>query len=474
MKHRLAAILAVVSLIAASCSDDGAVTTTPITTETSTTVAASVPTTRAIPVDPDMVPEGNPDLLAALVFFPGDLPAPYDDLPFDAVDSGYRPAGGSLANALDPQDEADDIVRFGQVAEFASAFGDPNELGVAFNASQFATAAGAEAYIDDWVEDLASASDVASDERFNLTDFRSETLEGLGDQAVRIGYLSNFLLADGSTRTRPGGAVVVRSGNLALWLWGNGDQAEQILDDLTGATAARVGAVADGTIPPRDHTMLGLTDPPTLALDSFAFTYEYGIEAPEGSFTVAIDGVFEGPDRTSCRTSITLGDGEPVETFLVVAGTRVWMGDITGYQEILLRDPAALNAITSCPGHPNHWELTRLHRLEVVDGTPVTVSGVPAVRGDLAGDREAMKTAGFMDAEIDEFTRYELTVAAEGDWPIQLDVERSVNIEAALRLFGLPSDGITDPGAQAIVFERLLLTLINDPSIKVDLPLLAG
>jgi len=473
MRCRLATILTVISLITAACSDDGVAGTT-TTTETPTTVAASVPTTRGIPVDPDIVPEGDPDLLAAVVFFPGDLPAPYDDLPFDAVDSGYRPAGGSLSNALDPQDEADDIVRFGQVAEFASAFGDPNEVGVAFNASQFATASGAEAYIDDWVDDLASASDETSGSRFDLTDFRSESLEGFGDQAVRIGYLSNFLLADGSTRTRPGGAVVVRSGNLALWLWGNGDQAEQILDDLTAATAARVVAVADGTTPPRDHTMLGLTDPPTLALDSFEFAYEYGIEAPEGAFTVAIEGVFEGPDRTSCRTSITLGDGEPVETFLVVAGTRVWLGDVTGYQEILLRDPAALNAITSCPGHPNHWELTRLHRLEVAEGTAVTVSGVPAVKSDLADDREAMMTAGFMEAEIDEFTRYELTVATEGRWPIQLDVERSVNIEAALRLFGLPSDGITDPGAHAIVFERLILTRINDPSITVDLPLLAG
>ena len=470
MRPRLIAVLAAVSLIAAACSDDG----TAVTREPSTTAAASVPTTRAIPVDPDIVPEGDPDLLAAVVFFPGDLPAPYDDLPFDAIESGYRPAGGSLANALDPQDEADDIVRFGQVAEFATAFGDPNEVGVAFNASQFATPAGAEAYINDWVEDLRSVSDVASDDRFSLTGFRSEVLEGLGDQAVRVGYLSNFMLADGTTRTRPGGAVVVRRGSLALWLWGNGDQAEQILDDLAGVTADRVVAVADGHTPPRDHTTLGLTDPPTLALDSFAFVYEYGIEAPGQGFTVTIDGLFEGPDRTSCRTAVTIGNLEPVETFLIVAGTRVWLGDFTGYQELLLRDPAALNALTSCPGHPNHWELTRLHRLEVTDGTEITVSGVPALRADLTDDREAMETAGFFGAEIDEFTRYELTVAADGGWPIQLDIERSIGIEAALRIFGMPSGDLIDPGAPAIVFERLLLTRINDPTITVELPLLAG
>jgi hypothetical protein len=468
MRPRLIAVVAAVSLIAAACSDDGAATTS------EPTATASVPTTRAIPVDPDIVPEGDPDLLAAVVFFPGDLPAPYDDLAFDAVESGYRPAGGSLSNALDPQDEADDIVRFGQVAEFATAFGDPNEVGVAFNASQFATPAGAEAYINDWVEDLRSVSGVASDDRFSLTDFQSEVLEGLGDQAVRVGYLSNFMLADGTTRTRPGGAVVVRKGSLALWLWGNGDQTEQILDDLAVATADRVVAAADGSTPPRDHTTLGLTDPPTLALDSFAFVYEYGIEASVEGFTVTIDGVFEGPDRASCRTAVSVGDLEPLETFLIVAGTRVWLGDFTGYQELTLRDPAALNALTSCPGHPNHWELTRLHRLEVTDGTAVTVSEVPALRADLVDDREAMEAAGFFGAEIDEFTRYELTVAADGGWPIQLDVERSMDIEAALRMFGMPSGDLVDPGVPAIVFKRLLLTRINDPTIKVDLPLLTG
>ena len=77
MRPRLIAVLAAVSLIAAACSDDGAA----VTSEPSTTTAASVPTTSAIPVDPDIVPEGDPDLLAAVVFFPGDLPSPYDDLP---------------------------------------------------------------------------------------------------------------------------------------------------------------------------------------------------------------------------------------------------------------------------------------------------------------------------------------------------------------------------------------------------------
>jgi len=464
-------------LFASACSDDADTATTAATNSggesTATdpgagTVADPGP---AIPVDPDLVPAGDPNLLAAMVFFPDEIPAPYDDLPFDLIESGYSPAGGSLASALDPADEADDIVRFGQVAEFSAAYGDPNVLGVAFNAAQFAIPEGAAAYLDDWVEDLRSSSE--SGDRFVLEDFRSTTLD-LGDQAIRIGYTARTLRNDGSETTRLGGAVVVRKGTLVLWVWGNGDQAEQVLDDFQAAIAERVTAVAAGDLPPREYAELGLIDPPTLALDSYVFLYEYGVESPEGGFSVVIAGEFEGPDRTSCRTTIAIDGFEPVDTYLVAAGTRVWLGDLTGYDELLLRDPSALNALTSCPGHPSHWDLTKLHRLQVTDGEPVQVSGIDALRADLSDDPEAMRAVGFFGTEIDEFVRYELTVAVDGGWPVQLNVEREVSVAAAMRMYGLPTEDLIHTAADATVYERLILSHINDPSIEVDLPLLAG
>ncbi|MCJ7726450.1 MAG: hypothetical protein MUP76_08710, partial [Acidimicrobiia bacterium] len=247
-----------------------------------------------------------------------------------------------------------------------------------------------------------------------------------------------------------------------------------ILDDFADIVAARVVAVADGDLPPRNHSSLGLTDPPPLALDSFAFSYEYGVDAPEGGFSVAITGVFEGPDRTSCQTVITIDGFESVDSYLVVAGTRVWIGDVTGYQELMLRDPSALSALSACPGHPNHWDLTKLHRIEVVGGEEVQVSGVAARRIDLSRDADAMQAIGFSAAEAEEFTRYELSVSAEGGWPIQLDVERRVTTAAAMRMYGIPTDDLIHPSAPATVYERLLLSHIDDPSIEVDLPLLAG
>ena len=434
-------------LLVAACSDDTPTTTAAANAGGQTTVTEATPTTAtdlgpAIPVDPSLVPDGDPNLLAALVFFPDEIPAPYDDLEFDLVESGYSPAGGSLASALDAADEADDIVRFGQVAEFSAAYGDPNVVGVAFNAAHFATPEGAEAYLNDWVEDLRSSAD--SGDSFVLRDFHSTNLDH-GDQSIRIGYTSHREVSDGSTRTRMGGAVAVREGNLVLWVWGNGDQTDQILDDFHQAVAERVAAVANGDILPRDYAELGLTDPPTLALDSYVFRYEYGVEAPEGGFSVVIAGEFEGPDRTSCRTTITIDGFEPVDTYLVAAGTRVWLGDLTGYDEVGLRDPAALNAVTSCPGHPNHWDLTKLHRIQVTDGEEVEVSGVSALRDDLFDDPEAMREVGYSNPETDGFTRYELTVAVDGGWPIQLDVERQVTTAAAMRMYGLPTEESHQP-----------------------------
>jgi len=480
MIRRAVTPLMAAALFLAACSvgGEGAATPVPDSGEAASTAAPTTAdaenTGPATPVDPDLVPEGDPELLAAVVLFPGELPSPYDDLAFDPIESGYSPAGGSLASALDPADEADDIIRFGQVAEFSTAYGDPNVIGVAFNAAQFATPEGGAAYLEDWVEDLRPSAGEPSDDRFFLEDFHAETLNGLGDQAIRLGYTSTFLLSDGSASTRLGGSVAVRKGSLVLWVWGNGDQTEQILDDFTEITAARVTAVAEGALPPRDYASLGLTDPPTTALDSFTFTYEYGVDSPEGGFSVSITGEFEGPDRSSCQTSIAVDGFDPVVSYLVVAGTRVWIGDQTGYQELLLRDPAALSSLTSCPGHPNHWDQTKLHRLQVSDGEPVRVSGIDARWTDLTADAGALRAAGFADSEIEEFVRYELSVAADGGWPIQLNVERLTTVAAAMRIYGLPTDDLLLPNSPATIYERLLLSRINDPEVRVELPLLAG
>ena len=106
-----------------------------------------------------------------------------------------QPGRGSLASALDAQDEADDIVRFGQVAEFSTAYGDPNDIGVAFNAAQFATPEGGAAYLDDWVEDLRSSADGC-----DRTTLRARRLPGRdasmasATRRYRIGYTSRYLL----------------------------------------------------------------------------------------------------------------------------------------------------------------------------------------------------------------------------------------------------------------------------------------
>jgi hypothetical protein len=191
-------------------------------------------------------------------------------------------------------------------------------------------------------------------------------------------------------------------------------------------------------------------------------------------FTITVDGIFEGPDRASCRTTFLTDDSEPFESYLVVAGLRVWIGDFAGYQETALWDPAALNALATCPGHQNYWEVTRLHRIPVEGGVPETFEGIAVVRKDLAGDPAALKSAGFVEAEVDEIDRYEMLVAADGGWPVAADIERSMDLATALALFGMSADGVLDPEAPATVVDRLRISRIDDPEIRVELPLLAG
>ena len=115
-----------------------------------------------------------------------------------------------------------------------------------------------------------------------------------------------------------------------------------------------------------------------------------------------------------------------------------------------------------------------MHRIPVTGGMESTYEGIPILTRDLAEDDLALLAAGFVAAEIGEFTRYELSVAADGGWPVSADIERSVDVGTALSLFGIPATEVLHPDAPATVTDRLRLSRINDGTIRVDLPLLAG
>jgi hypothetical protein len=467
VNSRIATGLVIVIALSACSGTSG---TTPTTQAATTTIAISAPVP---PAPVEGLPETRPDLLAAIVLFPGELPEPYQDLPFDPIESGYRPAGADLAHALDPGDEADDIIRYGVLAELTTAFGGIETLSIATEAVEFALAEGAGGYLNDWVADLSLASSEAASGSVGLTDFTSSPIEGLGEEAVRVEYVTLYQIAEGEDRAIPGAAAAIRSGRIVVWIWASGDSASDAVDDLDDILAARLRDAAVGALDGRDPDLLGLSEPPTAQLTSFVFEYRYGFEAGDGSFEVVIDGVFEGPDRTECRIATSQAGEEPTISTVVAAGTTVWIGDRSGYVETPLRDPAALSFLSACPGHPLFWEVTRFHRLPTDGATPSTVREIEVLEVDLVGNEGALADLGFLEDEAAQFTRYEIAVARDGGWLVELHTERETDLPTAMLAFGIPSAGV-HPGVPARLYDSFTIGHPNDPALRVEPPLLAG
>jgi len=467
-------LLLAAALVTAGCSPGPGPATTATSTPTATTATAA-PTTTTSPggTTADGEAAADPDLLAAIVLFPEDLPAPYASLPLDPADSGFRPAGASLSAAVEPDDEADDIVRFGLLGDFVTTYGSIDGLWVAIEAGAFAEAAGAAGYLADWQEDLARATAGFETGDSDLASFTPAADPTAADEAVRATY---SLAYDDPGRVEYQGVVrVARAGALLAWVWVVGEDPAPAADALAPLVEERLLGVRDGSVSGRDPAALGLAAPPTDLLSSFAFEYSYGIDtAPAAAgFHIRATGEFQGPDRTSCRLTYDTGGAEEVISQLVALGTRVWLADLAGYQEVPLRHPSALSDLPLCPGHPLFWQDTGYHRLPEAEGTSDTLDGIAVLRSDLAADPDLLTALGYSAARAGRVTRYEVARAVEGGWVVELLVEEETDLAEARELFGLPAlAGSGD--LPATVFTSLRLSRPDDPSVQVQAPLMAG
>jgi hypothetical protein len=468
--------LVLTTLLAAACSnasppDTTAAITTPAapTSAPVTTITLFGPTTTT---EPEAEPAADPARLAAIVLFPEDLPEAYRSLLLKPADSGFRPVGATLSSALEPADEADDIVRFGLLGGFTTTFGSSTDLWISFEASAFADPAGAGAYLADWQEDLARRT-AAIAEGSELLSFDSFPDPTAADEAVRALYA--LAGADPAMPDLQGAVRVARCGPPLAWVWAVGTDPEAAIDALAPLVEDRLLSTAAGAAPPRDPAVLGLARSPIELLDSFAFEYSHGLEtgAPGGGFRVDVTGEFQSPDRTSCWVSYTTDGEETLVARLVAIGTRVWLGGRTDYQEVPLRHPSALTDLPLCPGHPLFWEDTGYHRLPEAAGTAETLDGRPVLRSDLAGDPAALEALGYSAPRAERVTRYLVIRAAEGGWPLEMDVQEEMSLAEARRTFGL-STGPAGDDLPATIFTRLQLTRIDDPSLRVEPPLTAG
>lgn len=456
------------ALLAAGCSSGP-----PAVTSTSTAPPATTTTTAPGDAATDGEPTADPSLLAAIVLFPEDLPAVYASLPLDPADSGFRPAGASLSAAVEAADEADDIVRFGLLGDFATTYGSVDDLWIAIEAGAFTEAAGAAGYLADWQEDLARAAADFEAGGSDLASFAPSADATAADEAVRAPYTLTY---DDPDRAEYHGLVrVVRAGAFLAWVWVVGDDPAPVADALAPLVEERLLGVRDGVIPGRDPAGLGLAAPPTDLLSSFSFEYSYGIDTVPAAagFRIRVTGEFQSPDRTSCRRTYDTGGEEEVISELVALGTRVWLNELHGYQAVPLRHPAALADLPLCPGHPLFWQDTGYHRLPEVEGTSDTLDGIAVLRANLATDPGLLTELGYSAERAARISRFEVWRAVEGGWVVQLLVEEETDLAEARELFGLPAlAGSGD--LPAAIFTSLRLSRPDDPALQVQAPLMAG
>lgn len=466
MKPRPGVVLLAVLVGACAGGADPWATPTPTSTLPAATTA---PGTGSLPAEPGV----DAASLAAIVLFPEDLPAGYAHLPLDPAGSGFRPAGASLSSALDPADEAEDIVRFGLLGDYVVTYGSTSDLWIAVEAVAFADPAGAGGYLADWQQDLAGATAGSEPRASELVSFTAAPDETAADEAVRASY--SIAGEDPDEPGLAGSVRVARAGNILAWAWAAGGDPGLVIDLLGPLVEQRLLAVLGGALPARDPAGLGLPQAPTALLGSFAFAYSYGVEttASAGGFRIEVTGEFQAPDRASCRTAYTAGDGQPGVSHLVAIGTRVWLEGASGYQEVPLRHPSALTDLPLCPGHPLFWEDTAYHRLPQTPGSPDTLDGLAVIRTDLAGDPALLESLGYPPERAARITRYSVARAADGGWVAEIDLEERADLAAARRAFGLSAPPEW-AGVPATIFTRLRLSRPNDPSIEVAPPLAAS
>jgi len=202
------------------------------------TAGVSTPTTVPGPT-PDFT---DPDVLAAVPLFPGELPGLLADLPFDPLPSGYHQGGANLTSAIDPADEADDVIGFGLLADFTTHYGDIAGLRVTTEGIVFETAAGASGYINDWIDDLHLGVGSTEPDVSKLVEFEAEQVPTDADEAIRAAYQIEYLGGD-EKRAIAGGAAVIRSGRLVAWAWATGPDDTEVaaaLDALQGPLTERL------------------------------------------------------------------------------------------------------------------------------------------------------------------------------------------------------------------------------------------
>jgi hypothetical protein len=226
---------------------------------------------------------------------------------------------------------------------------------------------------------------------------------------------------------------------------------------------AKPGATPESTPTP------GANVSPSDVLESFRFSGQMAVDVG-GGLTLTMDGEFEAPDRLGCTISGSLSGSAVGSDELVVIGDNAWLDTGEGFQTTTSDDPNVVQDLALCPGSPRFWEgFDFIKEPGSLPGQPDTKNGVDTLRYSLGNAVEALKSIGFLPAELEgmTITTFDVWVAQDGGWAVALDVDITADAQAAATTFGLP---LGEAGQQARITMRVDITDVNATDIHVEPP----
>jgi len=211
---------------------------------------------------------------------------------------------------------------------------------------------------------------------------------------------------------------------------------------------------------------------PTDALTTFRYSMATSIDAgAEMSFAITSKGAFEAPDRVSCAIAGSVGPMTFGMADVVVIGNDAWINLGEGWTATTASDPNVVENLKLCPGSSVFWDSFELPEdLSDIQGEPVTVNGIAAVRLSLAGLVEVLPILGIKPSELAGITihAFDIWLAQDGAWVVALASDVTV-AESLGGTSGVPS-GTADGSVR--IRMRVDVTNANDVSIHVDQPIL--
>jgi hypothetical protein len=457
--------------------------------------------------DKKEAPAGISDAqLQAMVLPQEELGEAYASLDFDQEGSGFESNADAIAQALDQEDESQDVEEFRRVNGYTASYSSLNALVEGEGVFTLETSVilyedsdGASDNMRDAPQDLQRQ---VGKEQDGVTPENAETFDPgeIGDESLgqtvsaKVKDQEDVVMRGVSIAFRVGRllgiATVVRTDDqdgrdevkaLALKLE---ERMRKVLNgeiQLEGTPTAAAHleqpasekATATGTAAAVDEQppSVGDTVSPTDILSSFRYKYEIEVSVGgESAFQVTSEGEFQAPDRLRAENSGSVGELALSGEKLVIIGEDAWLDTGDGYGARSTSDADVESALALSPAWPEFWTGFDLAGdLRSLKGESDEKNGVAALKYPLADLIGSLAAIGFLPSGLEgvTFDAFDVWLAEDGAWLVSLNAEFSAASEAFADAFGFP---VGEGEEEASMAMRIDITDANSDDISILAP----